>query len=159
MSPVPIFARIQCTFKIYSILSLYLVWCWSLRSTWTWNLRRIINMDLLSSTCSSVLPALFVKDAVFFLPYCVFLNSLLKIKFHMCLGLYLGLQFDSNDSNMCFYANTMCSFYSYSSAVWLEIRDGDTSSTSFLSRIVLVILGFCFFHVKLSVVLLRSKNS
>jgi hypothetical protein len=55
------------------------------------------------------------------------------------MGLFPGLSFYSIDQPVCFYANTMfcfvlfvCLFYYYCSVVQLEIRDGDTSRSSFI---------------------------
>ena len=49
-------------------------------------------------------------------------------------------------------------FYYYSSAVELEITNGDTSGRSFTVQDALATLGFVFFHMKLNIVLPRSKN-
>ena len=46
-----------------------------------------------------------------------------------------------------------------SSVVEFEVRDCDTSRSSFIVRIVLAFLGFMLFYMKLSIVLSRSVNN
>ena len=46
------------------------------------------------------------------------------------MNLYLGLQFDSIDLSVCFYANTMLFKNYFSSVLELEFRDINTSRSS-----------------------------
>ena len=50
-------------------------------------------------------------------------------------------------------------FQYYSSVIEFEVRDGDASRSSFIVQKFLAILGFLLFHIKLSIVLLRSVKN
>lgn len=50
-------------------------------------------------------------------------------------------------------------FYYYRSVVEFELRLGDTPDVTLLYRMVLAIPGSLFFHVKLSITLLRSVKN
>ena len=69
---------------------------------------------------------------------CIFLASLAESCVHRHLDLLLGLQFDSIDKPVCFYANIMWGFfYYYCFEEQFEIRDGDASGSYF-------IIQYCF---------------
>ena len=60
---------------------------------------------------------------------------------------------------MClfFFRPIPCSFSSYSSIVEFEVRDGDACGSSFIVQEYFSYPWFfCFFHMKLSIVLSRS---
>ena len=58
---------------------------------------------------------------------------------------------------LLYFPPVSCGFYYYGSVVELEIRDGDTSRSSFIVQDSY--LGFLFFRRKLSVVFSRSVKS
>ena len=52
-----------------------------------------------------------------------------------------------------------CGFYYYSSAGQLDVRDGDSSGSSFIVQDCLGYPGFFFPHMKLSIILSRSVRN
>ena len=74
---------------------------------------------------------------------------------HRCVGLFLGLQFCSIEQPVC--VSIQCSLYRYCSVIQLEVRDGDSSRSSFIILLLRIIfLLSCFlllllFHMQLRI--------
>ena len=77
-----------------------------------------------------VRPAPFIKD-VFSFSIVWFCLLCQKSSFYRCVGLFLGLSFNSIDQSVCFYTNTM-QFLSL--LLCSKVRDGDTPSCSFIVK-------------------------
>jgi len=107
-----------------------------------------MNMDLfaLFSCRHPVRPAPFVEDAFFFI-HCMVFASLWKIKCHSCVDLFLGLLFNSIDQPV--FVSLPCAIALH--LVYLEIRDGDTSQSSFVQHYfsypVFIFVVVCFVAV------------
>ena len=113
---------------------------WGLWSTWTWVLCRLVDLDLFAFFYiqKPSYPAPFVEDAFFF--HCVVLVSLLKIKcpyMWICFWIFNSISLIS----LTIFKTMPRSFSYYLSVVQFEIKDGDTSRSSF---IVFTIQSFCF---------------
>lgn len=106
---------------------LYLVLCWNLLSTWTYVLCMVTDIDLFAFYIqTSICWRYFLFSIVWFFSFFVKNPSV-----HRCVGLFQGLWFDSIDQPVCSYTSTM-HFYYDCSVVQLEIRDSDTSRSSFI---------------------------
>ena len=93
-----------------------------------------------------------------FFPVCIydfFIKKKSNVHMWICVWVFNSLSL----VQVSIFMPISCSFYYYSSVVELEIRDGETSSISFIVQDHLDILGFLFFNLKLSIVLSKSVKN
>lgn len=128
------------------------------------NLSIILKMWQLDTCCSltdlhssiywhSVRPHYLLKMLSFCIAYFWFLCQKLRV--------HIVCRFKSWSSSWFYWSSCLflCQchyFYYHCSLLYLEIRDGDSSSSSFWERIVLLPVIFLSFHIKLIAFLARS---
>ena len=89
----------------------------------------------------------------------IFFASLLKIRFSKVCGLISGSSIRFHWSSCLFFMPISVCFQYCSSVVEFEVRDCMPPEILLLYRIVLAILSFLLFHMKLSTVLSRSVKN
>ena len=84
--------------------------------------------------------------------------SLSNSSVYGCVGLFQHLHFYSIDQPVCCCTNTM-KFYYNCSIVQLEVRDGNTSSSTLTIQDCFIYPGFSIFHINLRIVLSSSLKN
>ena len=141
--------------------SVYLVLCWGFLSVWTWVTYRVIGLQLFalfymqtSNLTSTICWKCCLFSSVYFCFFFFIKNQVMCRYVDLC----LSLQFSWSK---CLF---LCQYHTvFITIVQLEIKDGDSFSSSFMIRIGLSILGFfvlyLFVHLFIFIFPYEFENS